>query len=266
MLKLLRQFRPRQTRRSLPASVPFGQRVYAIGDVHGRFDLFQALQSAIERDDTQRDAAETTIILLGDLIDRGPHSADVIAAARAWRKRRAVRLLCGNHEEMFVRSFGSLSLFRDFLQFGGCETVLSYAVDAQAFAAADLEDAHAMMVAAVPRKDIEFLDSFEDYITIGDYLFVHAGIRPGERLKDQVTQDMRWIREPFLSHAAPHEHVVVHGHTNTDEPVIAANRIGIDTGAYMSGRLTALGIEGGARWLIEAEQRGGAVRVSTRPV
>jgi serine/threonine protein phosphatase 1 len=266
MMKSLRRFwAPKKEAQPLPA-IPEGQRVYAVGDVHGRFDLFTALADAVEADDAARGSAESQVILLGDLIDRGPDSAAVLAEARAWQRRRDLRVLCGNHEEMFLRSFDNAKVFRNFLSFGGRETLLSYPIDAQEFQAADFDQAQAMMVKAVPDEDVEFMAGFEDFVVVGDYLFVHAGIRPGERLEDQRVQDLRWIREPFLSHPDPHGHVVVHGHTITSEPEIGHNRIGIDTGAYLSGRLTALGLQGEERWLIEAEARDDGIAVSTRAI
>jgi serine/threonine protein phosphatase 1 len=192
------------------------------------------------------------VILLGDLVDRGADSAGVIAFARAWQQRRRVRILAGNHEEMFLRSFNSLEMFRHFLRHGGRETVLSYGVDRAAFTQADLEDAQAMMRAAVPPDDIAFIESFEDMIAIGDYLFVHAGIDPRLPIEEQKVHDLRWIREPFLSHGEPYGQVVVHGHTICDAPEDCGNRIGIDTGAFMTGRLTALVLEGEERRYLEA--------------
>jgi serine/threonine protein phosphatase 1 len=262
MLKTLRQFWAPKEARPLPA-LPPGQRVYAVGDVHGRLDLFRGLVDAIEADDRARAPADTTVVLLGDLVDRGPDSAGVLAAARAWQARRKVRLLSGNHEEMFLRSFDSINVFRNFMLYGGRETILSYRVDPDAFRAATLEEAQVMMQAAVPPEDLEFLAAFEDFIVIGDYLFVHAGIRPGQPLEEQRLQDLRWIREPFLSHAGYHSHVVVHGHTITDEAEVTHNRIGIDTGAYMSGRLTALALEGEQRRLIEASEDNGVFDTKT---
>ncbi len=233
-------------------SVPAGERVYAVGDIHGCLDLFLPLIGAIEADDRSRGPANTTIILLGDLIDRGADSAAVVAAARALAARRRVRILCGNHEEMFLRCFKDLDLLRHFLRFGGRETVLSYPVDRARWNSATLEEAQQLMRAAVPEEDLAFIRDFEDSIRIGDYLFVHAGIAPGRPVEAQTQQDLRWIREPFLSYGGDHGYVVVHGHTIAPEPVIRANRIGIDTGAYATGRLTALGLEGTGRWLIEA--------------
>jgi serine/threonine protein phosphatase 1 len=246
-----------------PAAIPPGQRVYAVGDIHGRLDLFEALVAAIDADDAAAAPAETTVVLLGDLVDRGADSAGVIELDRAWQQRRRVRILAGNHEEMFLRSFNSIEMFRHFLRHGGRETVLSYGIDHAAFARAELEEAQAMMRAAVPREDIAYLEGFEDMIAIGDYLFVHAGIDPRVPIGEQTVHDLRWIREPFLSHAEAHGQVVVHGHTISDSPEDCGNRIGIDTGAFMTGRLTALVLEGTQRRYIEAvESSDGAIAVT----
>ncbi|MDT0574628.1 metallophosphoesterase family protein [Croceicoccus sp. F390] len=235
--------------------VPDGQRVYAIGDVHGRLDLFRKMINAIEADNHARSPAEVTVILLGDLIDRGPDSAGVIRLARQWSERRDVRLLLGNHEEMFLGALASPDLLRHFLRIGGRETVESYGLPNAAF---DLpaDEICDMLVELVPPSDIAFLEAMEDQIRIGDYLFVHAGIRPGVTPEQQETGDLRWIREPFLSHRQPHGFCVVHGHTISDEveQVPSADhpyRIGIDTGAYATGRLTAIGLQGSDRWFME---------------
>ena len=237
---------------SEPAAVPPGQRVYAVGDIHGRRDLFAALVEAIEADDAAAGPAETTVVLLGDLVDRGADSAGVVALARQWQARRRVRILGGNHEEMFLRSFDELDMLRHFLRHGGRDTALSYGIDRGAFLAAELDEAQQLLRDHVPAEDIAFLSGFEDMVTIGDYLFVHAGIDPRVPLDAQRRQDLRWIREPFLSHTESHGPVVVHGHTISDEPEDRGNRIGIDTGAFMSGRLTALVLEGTSRRYIAA--------------
>lgn len=264
MLRSIRQlWSPKEERP--PPALPAGARAYAVGDVHGRLDLLTALTRAIEDDDAARGKADTTTVLLGDLIDRGPDSAGVLAFARDWQTRRKVRILCGNHEEMFLRSFEDRAVFRNFLLYGGRETILSFGVCAEAFHQADTAEAQALMAQAIPAEDIAFIAGFEDFAVIGDYLFVHAGIRPGSPLEDQRPEVMRWIREPFLSHAGHHGHVVVHGHTIAARPEVGHNRIGIDTGAYMSDRLTALGLEGDRRWLIEAEGHGDAISVTTLP-
>jgi serine/threonine protein phosphatase 1 len=265
MLESIRQLWAPKEESRLPR-IPDGERVYAIGDIHGRLDLFAALVKAIEADDRARAPADVTVVLLGDLIDRGPHSAGVLKGVRMWQAVRKLRVICGNHEEMFLDAFDDINIFRGFMLYGGRETVLSYPIDAAAFEAAELEEAQAMMVAAVPREDFEFIYNFEDYVLIGDYLFVHAGIRPDQPLQEQNPRVMRWIREPFLSHAGLHDHVVVHGHTISEEPELVHNRIGIDTGAYLSGRLTALGLEGDQRWLIEAQEQAHEITVATREV
>lgn len=263
MLNSLRQLFRQKDEQPRPA-VAAGQRVYAVGDIHGRHDLFEKLLAAIEEDDARRGAAKTTIILLGDLVDRGPDSARVIATARALVDRGTARVLAGNHEEMFLKSFEDKDIFRHFLRYGGRETVLSYGIDRERYLAADMAEAQELMREAVPAEDRAFIAAFENSIVIGDYLFVHAGVRPGTPLDEQTVQDMRWIREPFLNHNGALGAVVVHGHTITDAPEIRANRIGIDTGAYKSGRLTALGLEGTERWIIDAVEAEQGISATSR--
>jgi serine/threonine protein phosphatase 1 len=262
MIALFRQLLGKSAR---PA-VPPGTRVYAIGDIHGRRDLFDALIAAIDADDAAGEPAETTVILLGDLIDRGADSAGVLAAARQWQERRNVRIIGGNHEEMFLECFIDAELMRNFLRFGGRETILSYPVDPVALAAAEVAEAQALMARAVPRSELEFIRSFEDRIVIGDYLFVHAGIRPGIELAAQETRDLRWIRGTFTESRDDHGLMVVHGHTICETVDIRSNRIGIDTGAYYTGRLTALRLEGEARTLLQTREEDGRIAVETRSI
>ncbi len=247
-------------------SIPGGQRIYAIGDIHGRRDLFAALIDAIEADDALRETAETTVILLGDLVDRGPDSAGVIALAREWQDRRRVRFLTGNHEEIFLTSFDDAEVLRHLLLYGGRETLLSYPIDPDAYLRAGLAETQDLMRAAIPAEDIAFLRSFEDQITVGDYMFVHAGIRPGVALEDQTRKDMHWIRQPFLDCPDSFGKVVVHGHTISAQPQFRHNRIGIDTGAYTTGRLTAIGLDGTDRWLLQASDNDGAIRAGQRSI
>lgn len=261
---MIARFRQLLGKSARPA-VPPGQRVYAIGDIHGRADLFEALIAAIELDDAARLPAETTVILLGDLIDRGADSAGVIAAARDWQQLRRVRILAGNHEEMFLECFVNVELMRHFLRFGGRETVLSYPV-APAFAQADAPEAQVLMREAVPEADLEFIRGFEDRIVIGDYLFVHAGIRPGVALEDQESRDLRWIRGAFTDSRIDHGLVVVHGHTIFETSDVRPNRIGIDTGAYYSGKLTALRLEGAEQALLETTDNHGRIDVQMRSI
>ena len=261
MIASIRQLFRAKAPRPAPA-VPAGQRVYAIGDIHGRLDLLRVLAAAIDADDGSRANADTTIILLGDLVDRGPDSSGVIAFVRDWAARRKVRMIAGNHEEMFLDSFDNKDTLRHFLRHGGHETVMSYPMPVEEFNRASLSELQNLMRQHVPEADIELMRDMEDSIAIGDYLFVHAGIKPGAA--EQRVSDMRWIREPFLSSKHDHGHTVVHGHTITDDPDFRINRIGIDTGAFASGKLTALGIEGTARWLIETRDAEGIVSSATR--
>jgi serine/threonine protein phosphatase 1 len=232
--------------------IPRGQRVYAVGDVHGRVDLFRDLVDKIEADDAARGAANTTVILLGDLVDRGPDSAGVLDAAIELGTRRRVRTLCGNHEEMFLKSLESDGVLRDFLRRGGRETVLSYPIDEDTYNDLDFEQLRLELHRIVPERHLQFLRGLEDWIIVGDYLFVHAGIQPGVAIEDQSTQDLRWIREPFLSAPSSSDYCVVHGHTISEDPEERPGRIGVDTGAYMSGRLTAVGLEGDERWFLSS--------------
>lgn len=247
-----------------PPAIPPGERVYAVGDIHGRDDLFAALVTAIEQDDDAGQTASTTVILLGDLVDRGADSAGVVRRARAWqqrdRGRRAVRILLGNHEEMFLDSFTSTETLRHFLRHGGKQTLASYGLNQDVLTTADVAELQPLMTRYVPQTDRDYIAAFEDMIRIGDYVFVHAGIDPLAPLGEQRASDLRWIREPFLSHGGAYEAVVVHGHTISEAPEDRGNRIGVDTGAYASGRLTAVVLESSRRRYIEAvEQPDGTI-------
>ncbi len=259
MLKSLSQFF-RSTAPALPPpSVPEGERWYVIGDVHGRCDLLDTLISAVDADDAGAKPAASTVVFLGDLVDRGPESAGVVAVTRAWQHRRPVRCLAGNHEEMFLESFTDLEMLRHFLRHGGRETILSYGLDRERYNALSLEELQEEMARLVPAEDRAFLSGLEEWIEAGDYLFVHAGIDPGRPLEEQRRSDMLWIRERFLRHTDPFSHVVVHGHTIFDAVEDTGHRIGIDTGAFRTGRLTALVLEGSARRTIQAVEREGAI-------
>lgn len=253
MFKALRTFFAPRTEGWPTTEIPAGQRVYAIGDIHGRLDLLQRMIALVEADDAAREPARTTVILLGDLVDRGPDSAGVIATAREWGRRRRVRYLAGNHEEMFLGSFEREETLRHFLRHGGRETLLSYPIDPETYARATLDELRAMLPDVVPAADIAFMRAMEDCIQIGDYVFVHAGIRPGVPLDAQNATDLRWIRGEFIDDGTPRDFAVVHGHTIFDEPSLEPLRIGLDTGAFASGRLTAVGLEGAGRWLLVAE-------------
>ncbi|MFL6849105.1 MAG: metallophosphoesterase [Sphingomicrobium sp.] len=232
---------------------PRGQRAYVVGDVHGRLDLLDQLLDDIHRDIAHRPPAKVLLVFLGDLIDRGPQSAQVVERLRAYR-HPGVRpiFLLGNHEEVMLRILGGeAEHVAGWLRFGGAQCLESYGADPRVIAAAPDEVAVATIRAAIPAAHVEFLKGFIDTCRFGDYLFVHAGIRPGVALDRQRQSDLRWIREPFLVDEADHGFIVVHGHTISPAVDERANRIGIDTGAYRSGTLTALAIEGAGRWFLD---------------
>lgn len=236
------------------ARVPDGVRIYAIGDIHGRDDLLNALLTKIEADDRARGAADTQIIFLGDLVDRGPGSAAVVETALALKTAgRNVRFLMGNHEEVFVSACrkNDTKVTRFFLRIGGEATLLSYPITRAEYMTLDMEQLTERLDTLVPREHVEFIEGFEDQIIIGDYVFVHAGIRPGVPLSDQKPSDMRWIREEFIDQRGDLEKVVVYGHTIYEAVEERGSRIGIDTGAYDTGKLTALALEGGERWFLQ---------------
>ena len=227
-------------------SVPDGTRTYAIGDIHGRLDCLDALIAQIDAE-----SENAQIVLLGDLIDRGPDSRGVVERAIELCASRGAILLMGNHEEVLIKAWeGDAQAARLLHRIGGRATLLSYGVAPDIYDAADVSELLALIADAIPAEHIQFLRRGGDHHRVGDYLFVHAGIRPGVDVVRQAGSDLRWIRNEFLDDARDHALMVVHGHTVTAAPDLRANRIGIDTGAFASGRLTALGLEGERRWFV----------------
>lgn len=234
-------------------SGPRGRRAYAVGDIHGRLDLLDRLLQRIESEIAAHPSPKTSIVFLGDVIDRGPQSAQVIERLRTYSNCHAsAHFIMGNHEEVMLRILkGDFEVFANWLRFGGAETLASYGIDPKAIAKLPVEDVAVLLHKSIPANHRRFLESFADSISFGGYVFVHAGIRPGVDLAEQAQSDLRWIRDPFLQDETDHGFVVVHGHTISKAPDILPNRIGIDTGAYSTGVLTALGIEGPRRWLVQ---------------
>ena len=231
---------------------PRGHRAYAVGDVHGRLDLLNKLLARIERDAARSPARRTSLIFVGDLIDRGPDSRGVVERLRAYRHDRIrAHFLAGNHEEVLLRLLaGERGILTSWLQFGGAECLKSYGCDPAELAGKSESSGLQLVKQAIPESHSSFIGGFGDTLTFGDYLFVHAGIRPGVDLSLQSQSDLRWIRSPFLEDDSDHGMVVVHGHTINPEVVERPNRIGIDTGAYRTNVLTALALEGEARWVL----------------
>ncbi len=253
MMRRYRRFRSAPT---VP-TVPAGHRAYVVGDVHGRLDLLRSLLKQIENDISRRSRTRSTIIFLGDLIDRGPDSAGVIELLHSYKSESAsMAFIMGNHEEAMLRVIdGESDILQRWLTVGGSDCLQSYGMDPQALKSLLPMDAIRLVRAQVPPAHVKFMRSFSDIIELGNYVFVHAGIRPGRPLAEQVHSDLRWIREPFLSDEQDHGFVVVHGHTISETIDEKNNRIGIDTGAYRSGILTALCLEGTERWLLQTNER-----------
>lgn len=245
-------------RRTSPArapAIPGGYRVYAVGDVHGELRLLDRMIARIERDVASRQPRRNVLVFLGDLIDRGPDSAGVVERLRTY-SNPALRtvFIIGNHEEVLIRILaGEDQLVRSWLRFGGRECALSYGLGPDLLGA-PAEVAAEKIRAAVPSAHRSFIESFADSFRAGDYLFVHAGIRPGIPLEEQSAEDLRWIRAPFLDWPKSHEAMIVHGHTISAEVEQRAGRIGIDTGAYRHGTLTALVVEGSDRRFLQVDR------------
>lgn len=229
---------------------PAGTRAYAVGDIHGRLDLLDELLGQIEDDIHARPVERAAVVFLGDFIDRGPDSAGVVERLSTLANFPAQTLfLLGNHEEVMLRVLaGEPDIGQDWLGFGGDACVASYGMSPQQLQTMDERQMAGLLAAAVPAHHVAFLKSCGDTFQFGDYLFVHAGIRPGIPIEEQDPADLRWIRRPFLTDSKDHGCMVVHGHTISEGVDILPNRIGIDTGAYRTGVLTAIAIEG-------AEQR-----------
>jgi serine/threonine protein phosphatase 1 len=248
----------RRTHR-LPRNTDFGGRpLYAVGDVHGCYDLLHALLGEISFDSAQRYPAETPLLILcGDYIDRGPASSKVLAAL-VWLTRSSAintRLLEGNHEAVFRQFLENPEDFAKWLAFGGRETIESYGVSVPEAAedGAVLTALRDNLLDVMPVSHHDLFRRFEKIVEVGEYAFVHAGVMPGVPLKSQSDDDLLWIRGEFLEHPRPSTSIIVHGHTWFDEqPDILPHRIGIDTGAYETGVLTGMHFMGDAVEVIQA--------------
>ncbi len=234
--------------------VPAGTRVYAIGDIHGRSDLLAQMHELIARDMVVRPVERPVIVYLGDYVDRGERSRDVIDLLldRPVGGAESVHLL-GNHEDFLLTFLKDASVAYLWLKNGGDATMFSYGVGYPP--SSDRDERFRLMRDAfeqkLPPRHLEFLRSLNLTHVEGGYAFVHAGIKPGRPVGDQVAADVLWIRSEFLESRADQGHCIVHGHTITDDIDVHSNRIGIDTGAYYSGKLTCLVLEGGERSVLQ---------------
>lgn len=226
-----------------------GQLIYAVGDIHGCYDQLRRLLTQIASDaEASANGRTTTIIFLGDYVDRGPASRQVLDAL-CWLKRRRpfhLQFLKGNHEEVMLGYIATPVRAREWLRFGGSETLQSYGVTPPA--PDDPPEAHLAarddLLERLPVAHLRFLEDLELMVGVGDFAFVHAGIKPGVALSRQEEEDLLWIREEFIGSEESHGRIIVHGHTwDSDRPQVRPHRIGIDTGAYETGVLSALRIE-----------------------
>ena len=229
------------------AAMPPNIGLYAIGDIHGCADLAQAMIEAILRDPLA-ERAELHIVALGDYIDRGPESRrvlDLLLELQA-RGEASTHLLLGNHEQSLLDFLDDSAVGPAWAENGGRETLLSYGVEPP-WLAADEEGWEAARVAfahSLPEAHLTLLRGMYLSLSFGDYFFAHAGVRPGVPLDAQSATDLLWIRKAFLDSRQRHEQVIVHGHTPAAQPYADTRRIGVDTGAYASGVLTAVRLEG----------------------
>ncbi|HEX7857259.1 MAG TPA: metallophosphoesterase family protein [Sphingobium sp.] len=221
-----------------------GERIYAIGDIHGRYDLMKLLIGMIdEHAAAQPKKRPAHIIVLGDMIDRGPDSDKVLRSLRHRAKKGGMTVLLGNHEEILLRAIdGEPGVMKAWMRFGGIQTLQSFGIEVptEDF---DQPELVRQIKQAIPESWIEWLRGLPISARSGDYFFCHAGLRPGIELNRQSRKDMLWIREEFLESDNAHGVVVVHGHSISPDVELRHNRIGVDTGAYRTGMLTAAYLE-----------------------
>jgi serine/threonine protein phosphatase 1 len=221
-------------------------RLYAIGDIHGRDDLLAPLLAQIEADAETSTARRKILVFLGDLIDRGPASREVIERCMALANGPFECIfLCGNHEQLLLDVWaGKSGAISTFHRAGARATLISYGVDPDDYDRWDFAELQRQTRMVIPPSHIEFIRLFPYFYQNGDYLFVHAGIRPDVALAAQRREDMIWIRQDFTASGVNHGLMVVHGHSMSTDVELRSNRIGIDTGAYASDVLTSIVIEG----------------------
>jgi serine/threonine protein phosphatase 1 len=227
--------------------------IAAIGDIHGRLDLLQKLERRIEQ--AASPDRRLVIVYIGDYVD---HAGDAKAVldhliVQSARTDREVVCLTGNHEEMFLSALESDSYLVKWLKYGGDATMKAYGISPRE-ATFNPAEGRAALVRAVPPEHVEFLRGLRPYYDAGEFFFVHAGLRPGKPFNEQRSMDMLWIREPFLSSMTNYGKVIVHGHTPTLEPDMRINRIGIDTGGYRTGVLSAVLISSTGVQLLNSAQ------------
>ena len=235
--------------------LPDGLRVYCIGDIHGRYDLLCQLHDKIT-EDVETFLGQKVIIYLGDFIDRGLHSKDVIDCLSKQTNAGVEYIyLRGNHEQTLLDFLQEDSVGRSWLTYGGQATLASYGVSIAKIPTKreDFIELQAQLRKNLPEAHYKFLVATRLSHQLGNYFFVHAGINPQLPLHKQNSEDMLWIRDAFTETTKSFEKIIVHGHTVTEHAELLANRIGIDTGAYASSVLTCLVLEGATQALIQTK-------------
>jgi serine/threonine protein phosphatase 1 len=240
--------RLRRPRSALGTHLTDNDRIYVIGDIHGRLDLLTNMVLQIESDLGTSPVAEGVTITLGDYVDRGPDSRGVLDRLAKNPFPTEYIALRGNHEELFEAFLHNPAVGSHWRQLGGLETLHSYGVPVAAvMMGKGFEEASKALRQAIPEEHLRFLGSLKLSVSLGDYFLCHAGVRPGIALEDQSAEDLLWIRDEFLNSKMNFGKVVVHGHTPIDAPDVLPTRINIDTGAFATGRLTCLVLERGSR-------------------
>ena len=252
-IKVMRRNDQRRNAAAAPTA-PAGSRIYAIGDVHGRLDLLTRLHALIAADAADAPMQRRVIVYLGDYIDRGPDSRGVVdLLLQPPPGFESVHLL-GNHEDYLLQFLEHAEVGPHWCAYGGLATLASYGVRPPSGftpSAADFETARRALADKIPSAHLDFLRRLKLTHAEGGYLFVHAGVKPGVALADQQTEDLLWIRDEFLNSDDDFGACVVHGHTIVETPEQRANRIAIDTGAFATGTLTALVLDGTERRFIQ---------------
>ncbi len=234
-----------KTLKSPTYKAPEGVRIYAIGDIHGRSDLLASLFREIDNDLESRPPSRALHVFLGDYIDRGPGSREVVSLIISRRRKHEVVALKGNHDifpNLFLKDPAS---FSDWRQLGGAETLISYGLRPSfRVEKSDLRQLSEDFAAAFPVAHADFFNGLSPSFACGDFFFVHAGVKPGTPLDQQSENDLLWIRQEFLDYEGDFGKLVVHGHTPVKAVDDRGNRINVDTGAYATGCLSALVIDG----------------------
>jgi serine/threonine protein phosphatase 1 len=226
-------------------SLPAGLRIYAVGDIHGRFDLLTKLLAQIDADIALRPTVRPVYVFLGDYIDRGSSSRETIDGLIEHGAMHESVFLKGNHELIAIKCLTDPTLFDHWMRLGGLETLVSYGVPAETLAyGRQIAKLQSAFHGALPREHFRFFRDLKNSFECGDFFFAHAGVKPNVELSRQRENDLLWIRGEFLSSKEEFGKIIVHGHTPTHEIEVAPNRINIDTGAFATGRLSCLVVEG----------------------